>query len=388
VIAAASGDPGASRRIMVSCGEASGDQYAGALIDALRTAHPGVEVFGFGGPRLAAAGAELIGDYRGFSVTGLVEAVAVLPRSWAMLRRLAQAARVRRPDVFVAIDFPDFNFRLLPVMRRLGIPVVYYVSPQLWAWRPGRLAAIRRDVARMLVIFPFEAAIYEDAGVPVDFVGHPLVEATVAGDRRTWLETRGLNPDRPVVALLPGSRPNEVRQILPHLAAAAPLVRRAVRDVQFLAARAPSLDAALFRPLERLRAEAIPIVLADGADDVLNAADVVVTASGTATVQTALHGRPMVIVYRLSPLTYAIGRRFVRVRTYGMVNLIAGRTVAPELIQDALTPEAVAREVVSLLVDPARAAAMRRDLADVCARLGGGGATRRAAAAVWAVSER
>ena len=305
-----------------------------------------------------------------------------------MIRTLGEAARTRRPDVFVAVDFPDFNFRLLPVMHALGIPIVYYVSPQLWAWRPGRLAAIRRDVARMLVIFPFEAAIYEDAGVPVDFVGHPLVEATVAGDRRTWLETRGLNPDRPVVALLPGSRPNEVRQILPHLAAAAPLVRRAVRDVQFLAARAPSLDAALFRPLERLRAEAIPIVLADGADDVLNAADVVVTASGTATVQTALHGRPMVIVYRLSPLTYAIGRRFVRVRTYGMVNLIAGRTVAPELIQDALTPEAVAREVVSLLVDPARAAAMRRDLADVCARLGGGGATRRAAAAVWAISER
>jgi len=372
---------------MLSCGEASGDQYAGALVQALRAAHPTVEAFGFGGPRLAAAGADLVGDYRGFSVTGLVEAAAVLPRSWAMLRRLAYTAQVRRPDVFVAIDFPDFNFRLLPVMRRLGIPVVYYVSPQLWAWRPGRLAAIRRHVTRMLVIFPFEAALYEEAGVPVEFVGHPLVEATAAGDRRAWLSARGLSPDRPVVALLPGSRPNELRQILPRLAAAAPLIQRAVPTVQFLVARAPSLDGTLFRPLDDLRAAAIPTVLAEGADDVLNAADVVVTASGTATVQTALHGRPMVIVYRLSPLTYAIGRRFVRVRTYGMVNLIAGRTVAPELIQDALTPEAVSREVVSLLTDPERAAVMRRDLADVCARLGGPGASQRAAEAVWAVAQ-
>jgi lipid-A-disaccharide synthase len=372
---------------MLSCGEASGDQYAGALVGALRATHPTLDVFGFGGPRFAAAGGDLVGDYRGFSVTGLVEAAAVLPRSWGMLRRLARAARARRPDVFVAIDFPDFNFRLLPVMRRLGIPVVYYVSPQLWAWRPGRLAAIRRNVARMLVIFPFEAALYEEAGVPVEFVGHPLVEATVAGDRRGWLSARGLHPDRPVVALLPGSRPNEVHQILPRLAAAAPLIRRAVPDVQFLVARAPSLDGALFQSLEGLGSASMPIVIVEGADDVLNAADVVVTASGTATVQTALHGRPMVIVYRLSALTYAIGRRFVRVRTYGMVNLIAGRAVAPELIQDDLTPEAVAREVVSLLTDSDRAAAMRRDLADVCARLGGPGASGRAAAAVWAVAD-
>jgi lipid-A-disaccharide synthase len=385
VIAAASGDPGAGRRIMLSCGEASGDQYAGALLDALRAADPTVQGFGFGGPRLAAAGADLIGDYRGLSVTGLVEAAAVLPRSWAMLRRLARAARLRRPDVFVAVDFPDFNFRLLPVMRRLGVPVVYYVSPQLWAWRRGRLAAIRRDVARMLVIFPFEAAWYADAGVPVEFVGHPLVEAIALGDRRSWLMAHGLDPDRPVVALLPGSRPNEVHRILPPLVTAAPRIRQAVPGVQFVVARAPSLDDGLFAALDRLRADGFPIVLAEDADAVLGAADVVVTASGTATVQTALHGRPMVIVYRLSPVTYAIGRAFVRVQSYGMVNLIAGRPVAPELIQAGLTPDAVVRETVSLLTDERRAAVMRRDLADVCARLGGPGASRRAAAAVLEV---
>ncbi len=373
---------------MLSCGEASGDQYAGALVSALRAADPTVEAFGFGGPRLAAAGADLVDDYRGFAVTGLVEAVSVRPRSWFMLKRLARIAEARRPDVFVAVDFPDFNFRLLPVMRRLGVPVVYYVSPQLWAWRAGRLAAIRRDVARMLVIFPFETEIYANAGVPVEFVGHPLIETMAPAEGRSWLAGRGLDPHRPVVALLPGSRPNEIHQILPSLMGAVPLIARAVPGVQFVVARAPSLDASLFAAIEDRPLNDPPVVLAEGADAVLAASDVVVTASGTATVQTALHDRPMVIVYRVAPLTYAIGRRFVRVRSYGMVNLIAGRSIAPELIQDQLTPEAVARETVSLLTDTRRAETMRRDLADVRARLGGPGASARAAAAVLATCRR
>jgi len=366
---------------MISCGEASGDMYAGALVRAIRALDPGVDVFGFGGDQMRTAGAELVGDYRGFSVTGLIEAISVLPRSWAMLRRLREAAAARRPDVFVAIDFPDFNFQLLPAMRRLGVKIVYYVSPQLWAWRPGRLETIRRNVDRMLVIFPFEQAIYERAGVPVEFVGHPLLDLTrPATPRAEFLRAVGLDPDRPVLALLPGSRPNELRYVLPALAGAAPIIAASVPGVQFLVARAPSLDDGLFAPLEAVRQRGLPVAIATQAtDDVLDAADAVVTASGTATVQSALHGTPMVIVYRLSPLTYAIGRRFVRVQTYGMVNLVAGRRVVPELIQDALTPEAVAREVVPLLTDRARADAMRRDLADVRARLGGPGASRRAA---------
>ncbi|HUL74274.1 MAG TPA: lipid-A-disaccharide synthase [Vicinamibacterales bacterium] len=373
--------PGPVRRVMISCGEASGDMYAGALVRAIRALDPGVDVFGFGGDQMRTAGAELVGDYRGFSVTGLIEAISVLPRSWAMLRRLREAAAARRPDVFVAIDFPDFNFQLLPAMRRLGVKIVYYVSPQLWAWRPGRLETIRRNVDRMLVIFPFEQAIYERAGVPVEFVGHPLLDLTrPATPRAEFLRAVGLDPDRPVLALLPGSRPNELRYVLPALAGAAPIIAASVPGVQFLVARAPSLDDGLFAPLEAVRQRGLPVAIATQAtDDVLDAADAVVTASGTATVQSALHGTPMVIVYRLSPLTYAIGRRFVRVQTYGMVNLVAGRRVVPELIQDALTPEAVAREVVPLLTDRARADAMRRDLADVRARLGGPGASRRAA---------
>jgi lipid-A-disaccharide synthase len=363
--------------------------YAAALVDALRRTAPDVDVFGFGGDRLAAAGESLIGHYRGVSVTGLSEAMSALPRSWTLLKQLGQAARERRPDVFVAIDFPDFNFRLLPVMRRLGVPVVYYVSPQLSAWRPGRLKTIQRFVDRMLVIFPFEEALYTGAGVPVQFVGHPLVDlAQATRSRQELLASAGLDPARPVVALLPGSRASELRHILPTVSAAARLVAAKVPGVQFLAARAPALGDDLFAPLAALTRASIPTatITAD-ADSVLAAADVVITASGTATVQAALHGRPMVVVYRLSPLSYAIGRAVVRVDHYCMVNLIAGGRVVPELVQEGFTPEAVAGETVGLLTDPARRDAMQRSLAEVRARLGGPGASDRAAGAVLDVAE-
>lgn len=372
---------------MISCGEASGDLYAGALVRALQHQAPGTTAFGFGGAQLADAGAELIGDYHGFSVTGLTEALSVVGKSWKMLGTLEEAARARKPDVFVAIDFPDFNFRLLPVMHRLGIPVVYYISPQLWAWRAGRLKTMKRYVSKVLCIFPFEETIYKAAQVPVEFVGHPLIDLAVAGrSREDTCRAAGLDPARPVVALLPGSRHNELHRLLPTLVEAATRLVRDVPGVQFLVARAPALDDSLFAPLDQLRASGVPVgMLSGSADDVLAASDVVITASGTATVQTALHQRPMVIVYRVSPLTYAIGKRFVRVANYGMVNLVAGRQVVRELIQDACTAEAIADEARSLLTDPARAAAMRADLAEVVRRLGGPGASARAATAVLGV---
>ncbi len=375
---------------MLSCGEASGDLYAGGLVSSLKQLEPGIEIFGFGGPRMAAAGAHLTGDFRGFSVTGLVEALRVVPRSWRMLKHLGNEAARLRPDVFVAIDFPDFNFRLLPVMARLGIPVVYYVSPQLWAWREGRIETLKKYVGQMLVIFPFETEMYQKAGVPVEFVGHPMVDLAVPShDRLDVLRAAGLDSLRPVVALLPGSRRNELTQILPTIADAALLLADRVPGIQFLVARAPSLDDELFAPLESIRSRGVPVAtLTEAADDVLAAADCVITASGTATVQAALHGRPMVIVYRLAPLTYNIARRFVRVHLYGMVNLVAGRPIVAELIQDRFTPEAVATEVQLLLQDPARAGEMRQSLAQVRARLGAPGASARAAEAVLKVATR
>jgi len=372
-------------RIMISCGEASGDLYAGALAAELRARAPAVEIFGFGGPRLAAAGAELIGEFTGLTVTGLTEALRVIPRSYTMYRRLIAAARARRPDVFVAIDFPDFNFRLMAALRRLGIPVVYYVSPQLWAWRPGRMHTMKRFVGKVLVIFPFEAPLYARAGIPVEFVGHPLVDlARPTQPRSAFLAGLRLSPDAPTVALLPGSRPNEIERIAPDLLDALPLIRARVPRVQFVVARAPDLADALFAPFA-----AQPVTIVEGrTDDVLAASDVVITASGTATVQAALHERPMVVVYRLSPLTYRLGKPFLKVDTYAMPNLVAGRRVVPELIQDGFTPQRVADETVALLVDADRHARAREALRGVRERLGSPGASARAATAILEVATR
>jgi len=367
--------------VMISCGEASGDLYAGALGRELAAREPGVRLVGFGGAHLAAAGAELAGDYHRFSVTGITEALRVLPRSYAMLRRLGTLARDERPDVFVAIDFPDFNFRLAAAVHAQGIPVVYYVSPQLWAWRSGRIRAMRRFVSRVLVIFPFEQEIYERAGIPAEFVGHPLVDLLAPpAPRETFLASLDLAPGSPTIALLPGSRRNELIGTASILADAAKIVAARLPNAQFVVARAPKLADALFAPLA---GAGVRIAFVEGrTDDVLHAADAVVTASGTATVQTALHERPMVIVYRLSPLTYRLGRPFVRVNTFGMANLVAGRTIVPELIQDDFTPERVAHETLRYLLEPDYAAATRRELAAVRARLGKPGASGRAAEAV------
>ena len=375
---------------MISCGEPSGDLYAGALASEILSLDPSAAITGFGGDRLRAAGATLVGDFSGLSVTGLLEVARVLPRTYATYRRLVADARATRPDVFVAIDFPDFNFTLGRALKKLGVPVVYYISPQLWAWRAGRMKTMKRLADRVLVIFPFEEQIYKDAGVPVQWVGHPLFDvAAPAAPRQGFLRRAGLDPARPVVALLPGSRRNELHAILPDLARAAVLIRERLPAAQFLVARAPHLEDAAFEPLSLIAAAGGAAAMVSGqADDVLAAADVALVASGTVTVQAALHECPMVVVYRLSPLTYRLGKPFVRVDTYAMANLVAGRRVVPELIQEAFTPAAVAAEALRVLDDPAHAARVRAQLREVRTRLGGPGASRRAAEAVIAVAKR
>ena len=370
---------------MISCGEPSGDLYAAALVAELRACEPSTTIFGFGGERMEAAGARLVGNFAGLSVAGLTEIVRILPQVYAMYRRLVAAAKAERPDVFVAIDFAGFNFHLLAAMWRLGVPVVYYVSPQLWAWRPRRMETMKRFVSKVLVIFPFESTFYERAGVPVQFVGHPLVDlARASQPRGEFLRAHGLSPEVPTVALLPGSRRSEVARIAPVLASALPLIRARVPDVQFVVARAPGLADQMFNVLSTSG-----VTVVDGhADDVLAASDVVITASGTATVQAALHERPMVVVYRVSALSYRLGKPFLNVDTYAMPNLIAGRRVVPELIQEEFTPERVAAEAIGLLTDLTRYDAMREALRGVKDRLGSSGASGRAAAAVLEVAAR
>src|SRR4051812_3439963 len=375
---------------MLSCGEPSGDLYAGALASEILKLEPDAIVTGFGGERMAAGGATLVRDFRGLSVTGLTEALRIIPRSWQTYRALVRAAEVDRPDVFVPIDFVDFNAFLTRALHRRGVPVVYYISPQIWAWRPGRIKTVKRVADRMLVIFPFEVPFYERAGVPVSFVGHPLLELTPPPQPRdAFLRQHRLDPAQPVVALLPGSRSNELREILPDLVRTAAIVVARMPAAQFIVARAPHLHDDLFAPLAAWPAEVkAPVVLEGATDDILASADVALLASGTVTVQAALHACPMVVVYRLAAMTYRLGKPLIQVDTYAMVNLVAGRRVVPELIQDDFTPEATATHALNVLTDPAFAARVRADLAGVRASLGTAGASRRAAEAVLDVAKR
>ena len=367
-------------RLLISCGEASGDLYGAELVRHLREQVPGLDAFGLGGDRLQAEGASLLAHVRDLAVVGLLEVVSHLRHLRAVFRRVLDEAERHRPDAAVLVDYPDFNLRLARALHRRGIPVIYYVSPQLWAWRRGRIHDIRATVARMLVIFPFEEALYRDAGVPVSFVGHPLVSLVhPPADPVTLRRELGLDPERPVVALLPGSRAKEVAHNLPPIAASLDALAAARPELQFVAAVAASLDPALIRRGLGDR----PVTIAhDRTHAALSAATAAIVASGTATVEAALLGAPMVVVYRLSPWTYRLGRRFVRVPYYAMVNLIGGRRVVPELIQGDFTADRVLGEIVPLLDDTETRRQMQRDLREVREKLGAPGASARAAAVV------
>ena len=376
----------AAMRILLSCGETSGDLYAGELVRELRLRQPGIEVFGLGGDRLAAQGAELLAHVKDLAVVGLLEVVSHLRSLRRVFDRVLSEVDRQLPDVAVLVDYPDFNLRLARHLRRRGVRVVYYVSPQVWAWRRGRLDTIRKTVDHMLVIFPFEEALYREAGVPVTFVGHPLVDLVhPPADKRGFVTGLGLDPERPVVALLPGSRPKEIAHNLPPLAGAVEKLAGERPELQFLLALAPSLS---FRAVaEAFRSLPVHIV-ANQTQGVLASGTVSVVASGTATVEAALLGAPMVVVYRLAPLTYLLGRRLVKVPHFAMANLIAGERVVPEVIQRELTPERVAAEVRALLDAPARREAMQAGLAEVRRKLGEPGASGRAAAVVLDAAQR
>jgi lipid-A-disaccharide synthase len=363
-------------RLLISCGEPSGEFYGAELIAELRRRIPDLEAFGVGGDRLASENVRLLAHLRDLAVVGLVEVLSHLRRLKRLFDSVVAEASRQRPDVAILVDYPDFNLRLARELKRLGIPVVYYVSPQLWAWRRGRIKEVKRDVARMLVLFPFEESIYREASVPVSFVGHPLVDHVAPPENRAAVARGlGLHGDRPVIALLPGSRNKEVAFNLPPMLGAMKLLRERRPELQFVLGAAPHLQATAFREAAGLGVAALEGVTRQ----VMSAARVAIVASGTATVETALTLTPMVVVYRLSALTYFLGKPLVSLTTYAMVNLIAGRTVVPELIQKDFTAARVAEETLRLLDPGGPRTQMLQDLAEVRAKLGRGGATARAA---------
>jgi lipid-A-disaccharide synthase len=377
-----------TRRILLSCGEASGDLYASELLRELRKRDETIECFGLGGDRMARAGAEVLVTLDEVSVIGLVEVLGKLPALRRARDRLLEEATARRPDVAVLIDFSGFNLRFAKKLEARDVPIVYYVSPQVWAWRRGRLRTIRRTAEKMLVIYPFEEAFYRDEGVPVRFVGHPIVDLVrPREDRSSFCERVGLEPDRPLVAIMPGSRRREIELHLPVLADALRLMAEKRPELEFVVLKAPTINEEAI--LSRM-AEAGPRVhvVEDSTYEGLAYASCAVVASGTATVEAALSGTPMVVVYRVSWLSYRLGRPFVRVPHFSMVNLIANKAVVPELIQDDMTPDGVARRALELIEDPTAAKTMRGELAEVKARLGGGGASGRAAEEVMNVINR
>jgi len=360
--------PARPLRVVLSAGEASGDQYGAEMIRALSAAHPGaVECFGLGGERMAEAGCQTVVAARDVAVVGLFEVVSHLPGIYRQFHQLLAEVDRREPDVAVLIDFPDWNLRLAKQLHRRGIPVVYYVSPQLWAWRRGRVHQVRRYVRQMLVIFPFERDFYARHGVEAEFVGHPLCEQKPPQQSQETCARRwGLDGARPWIALLPGSRRKELRLNLPGMLGAA---ARLDGDFEFVLPVASTLDPAWVRQQIAECAAKVDIRLADDARATLLHARAGVVASGTATVEAALIGTPFVMVYRVGKLTWELGRRLVKVPHYGMVNLIAGREVVPELIQENFTAERVERALRPLLTHSPERLRMVEELAEVRLRL-------------------
>jgi lipid-A-disaccharide synthase len=365
-------------RVMLVAGEASGDLHAAGLVAALRRRAPAIQIWGIAGREARAQGMVTAVDIAEIATLGLTEVAEKGRALWRSYRMLRRELYERPPRLLVLIDFPEFNLALAAVAKRRGVPVFYYVSPQVWAWRPGRIRKILRRVDRLAVLFPFEPAVYGNAPKVV-FVGHPLLDRVHAtATREETVARHGLDGGKRLVVLLPGSRRREIERLLPEMAGAAE--RLAERHpLAFAIALAPTLPRPLAESLTAGRAVPLPLVEGD-AYNLIAAADLVLTASGTATLEVALLERPMVIMYRTSPLTYAAARVLVDVPWIGMPNLIAGRSIVPELIQGRARAAEITREADAILSDPARARAMQAALAAVRASLGSGGAAERAAA--------
>ena len=370
--------------ILLSAGEASGDLHGGALCRALRELGPGVRLTGMGGRHMAAAGMDVLVDPTAQAVVGTSEALGRLPGLWRAYRLLVARLLAEPPRALVCIDFAEFNMQLARRAHRAGVPVVYFIPPQVWAWRPGRARVLARVATRVLAVFPFEEPLYRAAGASCDFVGHPLLDSVPLDlDRSEARRRLGLDPAARVVGLLPGSRREEVHRLLPVMLEAAARLGQAEPRPAFVLGLAPSVDRAAVDALIAAAPGAPAIAVMEGrTHEVMAAADALLVASGTATLEAALLGGPMVVCYRVSRVSEAVTRSLIRIPWISLPNVISQRRVVPEVLQAELTGPRLADEAHRLLTDPAAAAAQRSAFAEMRAGLGRPGVGRRAAEAV------
>lgn len=367
-------------QFLMVAGEASGDMYGAEVARSLRQKYPGCRIYGLGGPRMREAGVEMQSDIRHTAVVGPFEAISQLGKLYKVFRNLAEHIESEAPTAAILIDFPDFNLRLAKRLKDAGSPVIYYISPQVWAWREGRVNQIRNLVNKMLVIFPFEEQIYRGAGVDVEFVGHPLINTVRATkSKQQFCAEYKLDPRQPIVALLPGSRRKEVRYILPTMCQAAERIAAQKPETQFVLPMAPGLDRQLIESI--IQARPITIV----ANETYNAvrySRAAIVASGTATLETALLGTPEVIVYRISRATWFLGKFLLKVRMFGIVNIILGEEVVPELFQDKMTPDNITKAAIRLMDDVWLQSRIRGNYERLRRQLGSGNVPERVVEAV------
>lgn len=370
-------------RLMIVAGEASGDKHGAHLVEAMRTLRPDLrlEFFGAGGDEMRAAGVETIVDVRELAIMGALEIAAALPKFLRVFKQLREAAQQRHPDAVILIDWPEFNLRLAKKLKRDGQRIFYYISPQVWAWRSYRVNAIKRDVERMLVILPFEQDYYQKAGVKVEYVGHPLLDSVrVTASRAEFCSRHKLDPERPIVAMLPGSRRKEVAYILPPMIEAARELQQTRPDLQIVIALAPTIAQEQIELItSQYQLPSNSLLITNDTYNAIAAAELAIVASGTATLETAIIGTPLIVVYKASALNWRIFWPLINVPFVGMPNLIAGREIAPELLQDSLTGSKLAACIAEFVNDEARLIQARRDLEEVKNKLGECEASRRAA---------
>lgn len=371
--------PEKSKTVMIVAGEASGDMHGASLVREMQKMDPSLNFYGIGGNKMQEAGVKLMANASEMAVVGLTEVIAKLGKFITVMNLMKKSLEDVKPDLVILIDYAGFNLRLAKAAHQKGIKVFYYISPQVWASRPGRIQQIKKFVNKMAVILPFEVDTYAQKGFTVEYVGHPLLDLVKTEYSR--LESRkkfGLVENITTIGLLPGSRSSEVVKLLPEMLKAAEIIAQKTPDIQFVLPLADTLNEKNVADI--ISGSAIKVNIIKGRTyDVISCADLAIVASGTATLETALLGIPMIIVYKISPLTYFIGKMIITVKNIGIVNIIAGKTIVPELIQDEANGPRIADEALSILTNDERRREIIRDLAEIRAKLGTPGAAIRAA---------